>query len=270
MNKVIINGNESTTIDIHDRGFQYGDGLFETIAYKKNKLQLANEHFKRLRLGCERLSLTGVDESLWFDDIEKCQLKHDSIIKLVVSRGVSARGYAFGKNNITRVTSSYPMPEYPLAYAQGITARICTTPISMNASLAGLKHLNRLDNVLARNEWNDLEITEGFMLDNMSNVIEGTMSNVFGVLNNELYTPRLEQCGIAGVIRSQVIILAKKMNIVVNIVDIKRHFFLQMDAVFITNSLIGLWPVKQIGDMTFQKHLLVTQLQTELFKCLDC
>jgi len=265
MNKILINGTEQAFIDVRDRGFQYGDGLFETIAYKNNKLQFWDEHLTRLQNGCQRLSLNAVDESVWLADIKKLQLNDDAVVKLMLSRGVSGRGYAYAEeNSVTRVTASYAMPDYPQSNVQGIKAIICETPISINPVLAGIKHLNRLDNVLARNEWQSSDIAEGFMFDLQGHVIEGTMSNVFCVLGDELYTPALEQCGVQGVMRQQVIELAQKLNIAVNIVDISQQNFLQMDAVFITNSLIGIWPVTELQNIQFQPSEIVTRLQAEL------
>jgi 4-amino-4-deoxychorismate lyase len=269
MKKIIINGIEENRIQVQDRGFQYGDGLFETVAYKSNKLQLWDEHMQRLHDGCERLSIACVNESLWQEDIDKLQLNNDAVIKLSVTRGVSSRGYAYAEDvNVTRVTAHYAMPDYPEANQQGVKALICTTPVSINSALAGIKHLNRLDNVLARNEWQDKEIAEGFMLDDQGHVVEGTMSNVFCVLGKELYTPLLDQCGVAGVMRQQIIKMAEALNITVNVVDISRQNFLQMDAIFITNCLIGLWPVNSIQDATeevvFQKNNLISRLQKEL------
>ncbi len=265
MNKVLINGFEDTTIDVRDRGFQYGDGLFETIAYKNNILEYWDQHMQRIRSGCERLSLPYVDESLWLDDIEKCQLSVDSVVKLIVSRGVSGRGYVYtGDNNVTRVTSSFNYPKYTIKNQQGIAVITCKTPVSMNTALAGIKHLNRLDNVLARNEWSGNDIAEGFMFDNQQNIIEGTMSNVFCFLGDQLYTPSIKQCGVAGVMREQVIEIAHAQGIPVNIVNISKQNLLQMDAVFITNSLIGIWPVKSIDDIAFEKNELLTKLQEAL------
>jgi len=269
MNKIIVNGIEEATINVLDRGFQYGDGLFETIAYKNNKLQFWDEHMQRLRDGCERLSLACVDELLWLDDIDKCQLSEDGVIKLSISRGVSGRGYAYSEgDSVTRVTASFAMPDYPVSNQQGITATLCRTPVSMNCALAGIKHLNRLDNVLAKNEWQEKDIAEGFMFDNQGHVIEGTMSNVFCILGDDLYTPDLYQCGVAGVMREQVINCAKELNIPVSIVDISKQNFLQMDAIFITNSLIGLWPINIIvedeGSVEFYQNNLLDKIKLKL------
>ncbi len=265
MTKVFINGVEKTELNVNDRGFQYGDGLFETIAYQQNKLQYIDAHFQRLREGCERLSIDCVDEALWLNDIKQCALKAPSIIKLIVSRGVSARGYKCNNSNaVTRVTIASDMAEYPQENYHGINTIICKTPASINTALAGIKHLNRLENVLARQEWNDKNITEGFLFNHSGYLIEGTMSNVFCVKDNTLYTPELNLSGVAGIMRAQIIERAKKSKIKVCISNITEPMFLKMEAMFITNSLIGLWPVKQVDDTVFKTHEIVEFLQDEI------
>ena len=266
---ILINGINESCIDVRDRGFQYGDGVFETIAFKNNQIQFWGEHMLRLQQACKRLSLNYVEESLWLEDIKKLKPDHDAVIKLTLTRGVSGRGYAYQPGgSVTRVAAVYPWPNYTEQTEQGISAKFCQTPISINPLLAGIKHLNRLDNVLARNEWFDAGISEGFMLDNQQHIIEGTMSNVFCVLDDELYTPKLDLCGVEGVMRGQVIKSAKKMNIPVNIIEISRQNFLQMDAVFVTNSIIGLWTVNKIIDdevfVEFSQNDLVLKLKNNL------
>jgi len=266
MTSILINGIKNTCIDVRDRGFQYGDGVFETIAWKQGKLQLWDEHMQRMQSGCARLSLKCVDTSVWMDDIQQLNPEKDCVIKLSVSRGVSGRGYAYDKeDSVTRVAAVYPWPNYTQQNEKGISTIICQTPISVNPSLAGIKHLNRLDNVLARNEWHDEGVAEGFMLDNHQHIVEGTMSNVFCVLDNELYTPALENCGVSGVMREQVIHYAEAMNIPVNVIEISKQNFLQMDAVFVTNSIIGLWTVNKITDgsteIQFSENELVNKLK---------
>ena len=273
MSRILVNGAEDTCIDVRDRGFQYGDGVFETIAFQNNQLQLWDEHMQRMQLACQRLSLPMIDEAVWLADLGKLSLQQDAVIKLSISRGISGRGYAYDQSDgapdsVTRVAAVNPWPNYAEANQQGVTARFCKTPVSMNPSLAGIKHLNRLDNVLARNEWHDSQITEGFMLDSQQHVIEGTMSNVFCVLGNELYTPLLEQSGVAGVMREQLVNVAKKIDIPVNVIEISKQNFIQMDEIFITNSVIGLWPVKKIIDGDVVTELSRNDLTEKLQKAL--
>ncbi len=269
MNKILINGTEQHLLDVRDRAFQYGDGVFETLAWRNNQLELWPLHMRRMRESCARLSLEMPDEGLWLEDIKKLDPDDHAVIKLIVSRGVSGRGYAYNEGDQpSRITLCYPWPEYPVKNQQGIVCCFCTTPVSINTALAGIKHLNRLDNVLARNEWRDETIAEGFMLDHHQHVIEGTMSNVFCVLDDELYTPSLARSGVNGVMRQQVIELARKMNIPVNEIEISKQNFINVDSIFVTNSLIGIWPVKKIVDdeaeIEFSTSTIIPDLQLAL------
>ena len=269
MNKVFINGSEQSNVNVADRGFQYGDGIFETVAYKNGQLQLWDEHMQRMQDSAERLSLAITDESYWLDDIKKLNLSGDAVIKLTLTRGISGRGYAYANNDATsRITAVYNWPDYAENNSEGVTACLCETPISVNSALAGIKHLNRLDNVLARNEWSDAHIAEGFMLDHNKHVIEGTMSNVFCVLDDEIYTPSLQSSGVAGVMRHHIMKLAEISAIPVNVIDISEQNFLHMDSIFITNSLIGIWPVTKIlsGDQQYNFTIAeqVKTMQTSL------
>lgn len=269
MNTVLINGTEQQQLDVRDRAFQYGDGVFETIAWRHGQLELWPQHMQRMRQSCKRLSLTMPDEDRWLEDIKKLNLDEHAVVKLILSRGVSGRGYAYEESDhATRITISYPWPEYPGKNQQGINCCFCTTPVSINTALAGIKHLNRLDNVLARNEWRDETIAEGFMLDHHQHIIEGTMSNVFCVLDNELYTPSLERSGVSGVMRQQVIQLAKEMQVPLNEIEISKQNFINVDSIFITNSLIGIWPVIKIIDgdaeVEFSTSNIVLDLQQAL------
>ncbi len=271
MNSILVNGTAADTLDANDRGLQYGDGLFETIAYKNGQPCFWTEHLQRMRQGCERLGLKMPANSLWESDLEALNPPERCVIKLTLTRGVSSRGYACEPDNPpTRICRVLSWPDYPASNRQGIRARICTTPVSINSTLAGIKHLNRLDNVLARNEWQSNDYAEGFMLDHHQHVIEGTMSNVFCVLDDQLYTPDLQRSGVNGIMRQRILQLAEKNAIEVNQLDIGLQNFLNMDGIFVTNSLIGLWPVTTIVQQdehyTFSVHELVQQLQHQLFE----
>lgn len=268
MQNILINGQAASQIDVRDRGFQYGDGVFETIACRNGQLQFWQAHMQRLQGACERLNLPVIPEQQWLDDIASLQPRGDAVIKLILSRGVSGRGYAYSdsEQQPVRVCAVYPWPDYPQQNQQGIRVMICKTPLSINPALAGIKHLNRLDNVLARNEWRDAGIAEGLMLDHQQHVVEGTMSNVFCVLDDQLYTPSLEQCGVRGVMRKQIIQLARSQGITVNEIDISLQNFLQMDEICVSNSLIGIWPVTSIVDQPDRHYStsMAQQLQQQL------
>lgn len=254
MTQFMVNGNNGDSISLQDRGLHYGDGLFETIAYDSGKLLLWSQHMQRLQAGSERLGLPVIPEQQWLDDIQQLSFEQPrAVIKIIQTRGPGGRGYYATELTPTRIVSLYPWPSYPESNGQGVKLRFCETNVSVNSTLAGLKHLNRLDNVLARNEWHDPAIAEGLMLDGIGMVIEGTMSNVFGIKDNVLYTPDLTRAGVAGVVRDEILQLAGKQGMDIRCMDISQQQLLDMDELFISNSVIGIWPVIQLDNHRWTK-----------------
>lgn len=181
---MLVNGEQHDTIAIMDRGFQYGDGLFETIEVRANQPIFLEQHLKRLNADSKRLYLPQIDVDLLHSEIHQlCQNVGNAVLKIIITRGSGGRGYR--QPDViqpTRILSLYPFPDYPKSYYfDGIVARICKTRLGLNPDLAGIKHLNRLEQVMARAEWNDAAIQEGIMLDFNGRVIEGTMTNLFYV-----------------------------------------------------------------------------------------
>lgn len=251
---MLVNGVIESRIDCTDRGLQYGDGLFETIAFKAGKLLLWKAHMSRLQQGCKRLNIPVVAEDQWIGDIRKLAVTHDSaVFKLMITRGSGGRGYAAPCDpEPTRIVAVYPWPKHsPDTYDKGIKVQICKTQITVNPSLAGLKHLNRLDNVMARSEWKDEGIAEGLMLDDQGYVIEGTMSNLFAIQNGSIATPKLNRCGINGVVRTAIIELARNRGFQFKEMDMTQADLQKMDEVFVCNSIIGIWPVTEIDGHSY-------------------
>ena len=267
MKTIIINGNPQQYIAASDRGLAYGDGLFETIACVNGRLQYFSQHMQRLQKGCERLLLPIITEQQWLDDIRQLAIgEQPMVIKLMLTRGSGGRGYNMPPAiQTTRIVSLHPWPDYsPQLKTQGGRLVVCKTPISTNPALGGLKHLNRLDNVLARAEWDDADIIDGLMLDAQGHVVEGTMSNIFAVDNNGIYTPPISQAGVEGVMRQQVILLAKKLAYSCEQVPLSIIHLMNMDEVFITNSLLGICPIRQLADTQFSHWPVIETLQKQL------
>lgn len=256
INHITINGIACRHLSVMDRGLHYGDGLFETIACVDEKLQFWDEHIERMRHGAGKLGIATAAIDYFKDDVLallKANRISNCTIKLMLTRGQSERGYRSpSPQKVTRIVLLSALPKYPDEYfTQGISSCFCRHPLSQNSALAGIKHLNRLDNVLARNEWQD-EYQEGFMLDGAGHVIEGTMSNVFAVKNRELYTPALSLSGVNGIIRQQILAIAQALNIETHIVDINKQQLLEMDEIFVCNSLIGIWPVNALAESRYK------------------
>ena len=176
-----------------------------------------------------------------------------AILKIIITRGSGGRGYQQPtKLEPTRIFSLHPFPDYPATYKQqGISTRFCQHKLGHNPELAGLKHLNRLEQVLARAEWQDNTIQEGLMLDISEHVIEGTMSNLFLGKNNVLYTPILNMCGVNGILRQIIVELAAKQGIKLIESTLNKQDILSADELFITNSIIGIWPIKTLEHKNY-------------------
>ena len=265
--KIMVNGELLPDISVMDRGFQYGDGLFETMLVINNEIPFWERHCQRLAKGCERLSIAFPDLCQVRADIDKLIKDVDKgVVKLIVSRGITGRGYAISEAVTPQaVLILINFPDYPETFWQeGVVTRICDLRLSHQPLLAGIKHLNRLEQVMARNEWNSSDIIEGIVCDQNNNVIEGIMSNIFIVNNNKVLTPQLDQCGVEGVMRNRVLELLNKENINGEITEVNQEQLFSADEVFLTNSIIGIWPVRKIGDRVYQVGHITRQLQDRL------
>jgi 4-amino-4-deoxychorismate lyase len=264
---ILLNGEESDHITINDRGFQYGDGLFETIAVIKGRPIFFEQHLQRLTAGCSKLNIPKPDLNLLADEVYfVCNHAKQAVLKIIITRGAGGRGYR--QPDVvepTRVISLYPFPDYPAAYAElGIKLRFCDTRLGLNPALAGIKHLNRLEQIMARTEWDDPGIQEGIMLDINNHVIEGTMTNLFYAKGNEIFTASLNAAGVAGVTRAIIKNLIAEHDLSLIEHEFDREALLSADEIFVCNSIIGIWPVKQIGNLQFAVGNLTKQIQAWL------
>ncbi|WP_434625162.1 aminodeoxychorismate lyase [Pseudomonas sp. Z1-29] len=266
-----VDGQPADALSLKDRGLAYGDGLFETIAVRDGKLVLLEGHLQRLALGCRRLAIS-VDGAVLNAELRAyAQQLGDGVLKLIVTRGDSLRGYAANPSaQACRILQGSPPAAYPLAHAeQGVQLFPCTTRLSEQPLLASLKHLNRLEQVLARAEWSDTEHAEGLMLDMSGRVIEGVFSNLFMVRDGALITADLSRCGVAGVMRGQLLFQAESDGIATQVTDIRLEQLHQADEVFVCNSVYGVWPVRGCGSACWSVGPLTRKLQTLARALLD-
>ena len=250
----LINGLPGHTIDLNDRGLLYGDGLFSTLAVKEGQPQLWERHIEHLLEGCRRLRLTPVDASrLRAEATALCAGTARGVLKILLTRGPGARGYRFDAAAPgTRIVTLAPAPEYPARYYRdGVVVCLCETRLGANPALAGVKHLNRLEQVLARVEWDDAGIAEGLMRDGHGHIVEGTMSNLFLLRDGALLTPRLDECGVAGTMRATIIAWAQTVGLRVTECHLDDEDLRRADEVFLCNSLIGVWPVRRAVGRTW-------------------
>lgn len=244
----LVNGVPAETLNLADRSIQFGDGVFRTVKCQSGKLAFWARHYRKLCADCTMLGIAAPAEALLLDEMRQLLDQTgwlDAVFKIIVTRGESARGYAVPAgivpNRILQIAPWHPYPQQ--GYQEGVTIRLCHIRASWQPALAGVKHLNRLDNVMARREWSDPSILEGLLLDRDGHVLEGVMSNVVALLDGALVTPLLESGGVAGVMRGVALDAARHLGWDVAERALSLDVFLQAERVWLCNSLMGLMPV---------------------------
>ncbi|OGT19722.1 MAG: aminodeoxychorismate lyase [Gammaproteobacteria bacterium RBG_16_57_12] len=265
----LINGLPGDALPLQDRGLHYGDGLFETLAIDGGKPRLWPRHMARLVDGCSRLRIPPPDQEVLARELTTlCEGQDAAVIKIIITRGSGGRGYQQPQPLMpTRIVARYPWPAMPDA-PRGIAVRLCETRLGHNPRLAGIKHLNRLEQVLARAEWDNEDIQEGLLRDQDGYIIEGISSNVFLVMQGILYTPSLKECGVDGVMRNLVMDAAHELNLSCKSMPLSLEHLYEAQEVFLTNSLFGIRPVRTIvnigdydpGDITQRVQHKVSEM----------
>ena len=255
---MLINGQSQETIFALDRGLSYGDGLFETIRFVGKHAPLWQRHMQRLKLGCERLQLPAPDVVLLEHEAAEAIRDLDSaVLRITITRGTGERGYAQPSVlTPTRIVAAFSLPTLSTG-DRGVHVRVCATRYGDQPLLAGIKHLNRLEQVLARAEWRDTSIAEGLMCDGRNNVISATAANLFAVIDNTPVTPRLDRCGVAGVARAEVLERLPACQIR----ELPLTQCLTASELFLTSSIRGILPVRGVGDTVYAPGPVARALQ---------
>lgn len=265
-----IDGVPTATVPAQDRGLQYGDGLFETLAVKDGQIGLLDFHLDRLATGCERLGLPMPSAMLLKTELQAAAVGH-VVLKLILTRGSGGRGYRPAEGAVPRrILSRHPWPDYPETWARdGVRVKVCDTRLASQPRLAGIKHLNRLEQVLARAEWDDADgFQEGLMLGLEGGVIEGTMSNVFASpREGVLLTPDLSRCGVAGVMRRHLLEQAAKAGVTVRVEPFPLATLLRAREIFQCNSILGVWPVTELAGERYPVGAMTRQAQAWAAAC---
>ncbi|HEY9130480.1 MAG TPA: aminodeoxychorismate lyase [Dyella sp.] len=247
--RVLVDGRAQAQVSPLDRGLLYGDGLFETIRFVDGAAPLWARHMQRLQSGCTRLGLPIIEPSRLNEEaLRSIEGMSNAVVRITLTRGQGERGYRPpSEPQPTRiVAASAPPPLREHDYRDGIVARLCDLRLATQPALAGIKHLNRLEQVLARTEWNDQEISEGLLCDQDGDVICATMANLFAVIDGVLVTPPVDRCGVAGVARAE--ILAARS---VQVCRLPLDVLAQADELFLSSSIRGILPLRAVGDRVF-------------------
>ncbi len=257
--------NSDSTINTQDRGLNYGDGFFTTASIVDACIEHWDLHKARLVECAERLFFPELD----LNEIEQVVNKvicdtRSGILKVVVTRGAGGRGYGLPDEPTIQVLISVlpQVPHYKNWQEQGVRLAISDIRLSHQPLLAGLKTLNRLEQVLIKHHMHSIECNDVIVLDYDDNVIECSAANLFAIKDGQIVSPKLDCCGITGVYLSA---LCDKLAIKFKAIQVDE--FLAMDAVFMCNSLMGVVPVANIADTQFDitrsKALLKAQFAKE-------
>lgn len=243
----LVDGQKGGQVDPLDRGLNYGDGLFETIAVLEGRPRFLDWHLERLAGGASRLGFTAPDAALLRREISAVTFGTRCVVKLIVTRGSGPRGYRPPQHALTRrIVGAWDWPQPPASAAAGARVGWCRTRLGRNPTLAGVKHLNRLEQVLARAEWDDGAMDEGLMCDEGGRVISATQANLFAKIAGRWVTPRLDQCGVAGIMRRAFTAWQVERGNPVEERELARSDIESASALLLTSALAGGWPVREL------------------------
>jgi 4-amino-4-deoxychorismate lyase len=264
---VLVNGEKNAQISALDRGLLYGQSVFETIAISQGRACLLDLHVSRLTRGCEVLGIP-IDTSILLNEIESIIGGQDkAVLRVAISMGNGGRGYL---NPLlpqpTRILSLHDYPNHPISnWLEGVTLGVAEIRLPHQPALAGLKHGNRLEQVIARSQWQQ-GWHEALLLDHQGSVIEATQSNIFVVNDGQLITPSLDSAGVAGVAREYLMSQAHKLGLSVKIMSLSTDNIETADEAFLSNSVIGLWPVKKLNTRLYIDHEISHKLLKLMIK----
>lgn len=263
----LVDGVATTSLPLDNRGLAYGDGIFRTMRLWRGDVANFGWHYRKLAADCDAIKLACPSAESLRADIATLGIK-DCVLKWMVVRGSGTRGYSpHGAHGAVGISLAFALPDYPARYyVEGVRVRTCDFRLAHQPALAGVKHLNRLENVLARGEWNDPDIAEGLLFDHHDALIGGTMSNVFVLHGRRLVTPPLDQAGVAGVTRARILAAASALDAEVSVASLSRQSLATADALFVCNSVIGIWPVRMLDQQCFAPHPLYLQLRDLVMK----
>ncbi|MBI6548182.1 aminodeoxychorismate lyase [Xenorhabdus lircayensis] len=244
-----INGNQCEHLPVNDRAVQFGDGCFTTIRVEQRQPILLPLHIKRLQKGVEKLFMPALDWLQLENHIKQVVKGCESgVLKVILSRGTGNRGYSIADTiEPTQILflSSYP-EQYITQRQKGVSLVLSPIPMGINPYLAGIKHLNRLEQILIKRFIEQSQVDEALVLDSDGLLVECCTANIFWRKGKNVYTPDLSQCGVEGIMRQKIIELLTKSDYNLSCVMRYPEALAHADEVIICNSLMPVIPVCQI------------------------
>lgn len=229
------------------RGLHYGDGVFRTVLRFGGQFADWRLQLQKLEHDARALGLDAPDAALLQQEAEAlCSGIEAGVLKIMLLRAATGRGYAPAGSAADRLLLRYPLPEYPAGHwREGIDAFRSPVRLGRQPMLAGIKHLNRLEQVLASRDW-PADMAEAILCDERGNPICGSRSNLFWVEQGVLHTPALDGCGVSGMMRDKLLAAAAALGLTVRVETRPWAKLLDADEAFVSNSLIGLWPLQRL------------------------
>jgi len=260
----VVNGRVVDVLPVGDRGCLYGDGVFRTVRVTHGTPCWWQDQLARLSRDAARLAIPCPAPDRWEQDLGQLPTgRPEGVLRLTLTRGEGNRGYRPpGEPTPNRIVSWSALPgHYDAVAATGARVRLCALRLAPQPHLAGIKHLNRLENVLARMEWSDSEIHEGLLMDTQGRIVGGVSSNLFIFQGGELLTPRLTHGGVAGVARDRTMAAARRLALTVREADLTLESVYDAREVMLTNSLMRVWPVARLQHRVWHTHDLAHTLR---------
>lgn len=254
----LINGTAQTTLTADDRAVQFGDGCFTTARVVNGAVRFIDDHLDRLEAGCKRLGFDAPGRELLRAECELLARDHvRATLKVIISRGAGGRGYAAQGLTPTRMlrVSAYP-DHYDALRERGVVLALSPVPLARNPWLAGIKHLNRLEQVLIRAQLEQTNADEALVLDTAGWLTECCAANLFWREGNQVFTPQLDHAGVAGTMRQQIMRLLALSHWEVSEVQARPEALLQADEAIICNALMPVLPVSQAQEKGFSSREL--------------
>lgn len=255
--KVCINGKlvaaEEATVSAIDRGFLYGDGIFETIRVYKGVPFMLDAHLARMAEGCSVISMPPPNMEqvkLWVEETLSANCLSDAYLRITATRGATGLlWYDLDTSSVTVVIMAKPMVQE--RFSEGLRLMVSSFRSDELSPLSRIKHTGILWKIMARAEARRAGVDDALLLNTKGHVSEATAANIFWVCDGKLFTPALD-CGIlAGITRAIVIEIANAVGI-----ETQEGYFTLDDVfnaeeVFLTSSTRELVPVRSLGDKQF-------------------
>lgn len=267
-----INGTEQSQLAATDRAVQFGDGCFTTAAIGNGKILLLDRHMQRLQQSCERLWLNGVDWPALAQEMQHAASGHDrAVLKVIISAGSGGRGYSrSGCSGPTRIVSVSPWPAHYAALQQtGVRLAVSPVRLARQPQFAGLKHLNRLEQVMIRAHLEQTDADEALVLDTDGWVVECCVANLFWRSGGTVFTPALDQAGVDGIMRRSLIAEMRAAGQICQVVQAGLAQLQAADEIVVCNALMPVLPVRQLDALSFEQRTLFNQLQASCRKIME-